>query len=468
MRPAAGILLAGILAAGCASTGGAGEGRPDVLLLLSDDQRPDTIAALGNPAIHTPNLDALARSGTSFERAFVPNPLCIPSRAELLTGSSGFRNGILPGFSDRLDSAHPTWPAAMRAAGYRTGYAGKWHTQGKPRDRGYEESPGFYMGSRGPHPPTRDLLGREITGYRGWMFQTEDGRTFPEKGSGVSEATDVHIADAAIGFLRSADPRPFFLQVNFTSPHDPLMPPARHRARYDPARIALPPDFLPEHPFDHGNAGGRDEKLLPSPRSERDVREELALYYATVSHLDEQVGRILEALRASGRAQRTIVIFSSDHGLAVGSHGLRGKQNMYEHTVGVPLVVSGPGIPRGARRRAQVYLRELFPTVCELAGVPVPPGVEGRSFAGVLRGGPDRHHEAVFGYFNDAQRMIRTDGWKLIRYPRIGRVQLFRLSDDPFELRDLSADPAHAATRDALAARLESWQLEVRDPLLRR
>lgn len=462
MRRAA-ILL---LLTGCA--GGAPErrpARPSVLLILSDDQRPDTIGALGCAQARTPALDALVREGTSFTRAVSPNPVCVPSRAEILTGASGFRNGILPGYADRLDRSLPTWPAAMAAAGYRTAYVGKWHTQGTPSEHGYREAPGLFVGGLRETAPRSDLRGRPITGYRGWHFRTEAGRPFPEKGVGLTEETDVHIADAAIGFLRSVDERPFFLHVNFVLPHDPLMPPSRHRDRFDAASMPLPADFLPEHPFDHGNLAGRDEQLWPSPRSPEEVRTELALYHASVAHVDEQVGRILEALRAAGRADDTIVVFSSDHGLAVGSHGLRGKQNMYEHTVGVPLVFRGPGIPRGAVRRAQVYLRELFPTLCDLAGVPAPPTPDARSFAGVVRGAADVHREEIFGYWEDAQRMVRTDEWKLIHYPRIGRVQLFRLPD---ERVDLSDDPSHAATRAALHSRLAAWQESVGDPLLRR
>lgn len=463
MRRLAPILL--LLHPGCGGDPGpAPASRPNVLLILSDDQRPDTIGALGSSAARTPALDGLARAGTAFTRAVCPNPVCLPSRAEILTGSSGFRNGVLPGYRDRLDTTLPTWPSAMAAAGYRTAYVGKWH-YGRPRERGYAESPGLYGSGMREKAERQDLLGRPITGYRGWVFQTEAGEPRPEKGVGLTEATDVHIADAAIGFLRSLDPRPFFLHVNFTSPHDPLLPPARHRERFAPAALPLPDDFLPEHPFDHGNLRGRDELLWPSPRTPEIVRTELALYHASIAHMDEQGGRILEALRASGRLDDTIVIFTSDHGLAVGSHGLRGKQNMYEHTVGVPLILSGPGIPRGARRRAQVYLRELFPTVCDLAGVPIPPGVEGRSFARVVRGGPDAHHDAVFGYWTDAQRMVRTDAWKLIVYPRSGRTQLFRLPD---ERADLSADPAHASERASLQSRLAAWQQAVGDPLLDR
>jgi arylsulfatase A-like enzyme/enamine deaminase RidA (YjgF/YER057c/UK114 family) len=440
--------------------------RPNVLLLLSDDQRPDTIAALGNRLIQTPNLDRLVRAGTTFTRAVSPNPLCVPSRAEILTGCTGFRNGVLPGFSSQLDSKLVLWPEAMRRGGYHTWYTGKWHTSGRPTTRGYDESRGLFAAGGPAGPPRRDALGREITGYVGFAFQSDDGRTLPELGMGLTPETPARIADAAIELLRRKSEQPFFLHVNFTAPHDPLLPPAETASRYDPKALPLPGNYLAEHPFDHGNLRGRDEQLWPWPRTPRMVRDELALYYAVITDLDAQVGRILAALDETGQADRTIVVFASDQGLAIGSHGLRGKQNMYEHTVGVPLIVSGPGLPRDRRVRAPVYLRDLYPTLCELTGVAVPPGVEGTSRAGVLRGGADEGDRLVFGYFMDVQRMVRGDRWKLIRYPKAGREQLFDLDADPLEQHDLSAESRFAAVRAELGAELAAWQRRHHDPLL--
>jgi arylsulfatase A-like enzyme len=220
------------------------------------------------------------------------------------------------------------------------------------------------------------------------------------------------------------------------------------------------------------------------------VRVELAMYYAVISHLDEQVGRILSALERLGEAERTLVVFASDHGLAIGSHGLRGKQNMYEHTVGVPLIVAGPGVPEGARRDAQVYLRDLYPTACELAGVEVPSWAQGCSLMPLVTGDADSVRNHVFAELTyhaayEPQRAIRTQRWKYIR--RFGerelpvlanvddgpskdlliesgwadrplpREELHDLLFDPQEAHDLAADPAYAAVREDLRERLETW-----------
>lgn len=444
------------------------ESRPNVLFLLADDLRPDAIAALGNPVIRTPHLDRLARRGQCFTHAVANNPLCVPSRAEILTGCSGFANGVLPGYSNTLNANLVTWPAALRQAGYRTAVVGKWHLSGRPADRGYEQADGLYSSGGGKAPASHevDSYNRKITGYTGWVFQSADGKTkFPDKGVGLTPDINREFAHAAIRLLRQPDPRPFFIHVNFTAPHDPLLWPTGYQNAYTPDQIRMPANFLPVHPFDHGNLKGRDELFLPFPRTEPEVRRELALYYSIISHLDEQVGRILAALESAGKLDNTLVIFSSDHGLAKGSHGLTGKQNMYQHTVNVPMILAGPSIAPGKIHKAQVQLRDLYPTICDLAGVPIPPTVQAQSFAPILRGRRDSIRDEVFCYFMGYQRMIRTDRHKYIVYPHLKREQLFDLSTDPDEIHDRISDPAQAAVLNDLRRRLARHQEALGDPL---
>ncbi len=436
---------------------------PNIVFLLSDDQRADTIAALGNPHIETPNLDALVRRGTVFTRAHSTNPICVAIRAEILTGCRGFTNGVL--MANRLDDTLPLWPTTMRDAGYDVWHVGKWHTTGQPSTRGYTDSLGLYSGGGGKYWKDQvDFKGVPITGYRGWVFQTDDGRIFPEKGVGLTANISSHFADAAIEFIRRKPERPFFLHVNFTAPHDPLIMPPGYEKKYPPDEIPLPKNYLPEHPFDHGNFDSRDEQMLPWPRTKQAVRENLAMYYRVISHLDAQIGRIVEALESTGQAENTIVIFSSDQGLAVGSHGLMGKQNMYDHTVLVPLVFAGPGIPRGGRGDALVYLRDLYPTVCDLANIDVPQSIEGRSLAPVIRGEQKKVRDRAYCYFRDVQRMVRDDRWKLIYYPKIDRYQLFDNEQDPNEMKDLAGDPHYAEKLAAMKTDLADWQRRVNDP----
>lgn len=442
--------------------------RLNVLVFVADDQRPDTIHALGNPAIDTPHLDALVRAGTTFCRAITAYPICNASRTEMLTGCTAFRTGVPYGPRPTVaDRQLVTWPEAMRRAGYRTWHVGKWHVDGTPQARGFEATRGWYGSGPRPADPGVDHAGRPVTGYVGWQFHDDDGTLRPELGVGLTPEISARFADAAIDVIKrqAVDARPFFLMVNFTAPHDPRLLPPGSKRRYDPAALPLPGNFLPEHPFDHGNAGGRDEVLLPVPRTAAAVCDELAAYYAVLTHLDAQVGRVLAALETTGQAQRTLVIYTADHGLALGSHGLMGKQNMYEHTLGVPLVLRGPGIAAGARRDAQCYLRDLYPSVCELTGVTLPKTVEARSFVPALHDERAVVHPYTVAYFADSQRMIRTARWKLVHYPRVERWQLFDLAADTLELVDLIDDPAHAATRAELREWLRGWQREHGDPL---
>lgn len=428
--------------------------RPNVLLIVSDDQRPDTIHALGNERIETPNLDKLASAGTVFRRATCANPLCVPSRAELLSGLTSFHNGFFT--EGRLRNDVVLWPQVMRQAGYRTCYVGKWHTPGRPSTRGYVEVDGLYASGKAPPNPQLDRHSRPVTGYVGWQFQTDIGQLLPEKGIGLTPNISAEFADAAIRLIRQDSDKPFFLHVNFTAPHDPLFVPRGFEQRYRADQLPLAANFASQHPFDHGNLRGRDELLLPFPRTPADVRDELAVYYAVITHLDQQIGRILQTLDETGLATNTLVIFAADHGLAIGSHGLRGKQNMYEHTINVPLLMRGPGIPQGEHRDAQCYLRDLFPTVCELAGIAMPK-TDGKSLAPVLRGARQEVHPFIVGYFGDSQRMIRAGHWKLIRYPAVSREQLFDIQSDPDELHNLIDNPRHAPKASELRGQLEEW-----------
>lgn len=439
--------------------------RPNILFIMTDDQRPDTIHALGNPVIETPNLDRLVESGTVFRRAISPNPICVCARAELLSGLNSFHNGIAA--TGKLDRNVRTIAQLLADAGYRTIYSGKWHTAGRPSDRGYQQTAGLMMGG-GPKQCDyeHDFAGRPVTGYRSWVFQTEDGRKFPERGVGLTPRTNALITDDAIAALEHGSRKPFFLHVNFTGPHDPLLLPDDGARRYDAAKIPLPANFLTEHPFDYGNLRGRDEQLWPWPRTSEMVRQELAAYYSIISHLDAQIGRLLAAVDRIGQRQNTIVIFTSDQGLGIGSHGIRGKQNMYDHTIHTPLVIAGPGIPAGRRIDAQVYLRDLFPTICDFAGAPVPKGLDAHSLLPLIAGTASELYPEVFTYFTDTERAVRTDRWKLIEYPKAGRRQLFDLAADPNELNDLSDEPDRAGLVHDLHARLVALERAAGDPLV--
>lgn len=419
----------------------------NVLLLFADDQRPDTIGAYGNPYIRTPNLDRLVAEGFSFRRAYClgaqGGAVCVPSRAMLNTGRSFFR---IP-----MDmEGETTLGELLGRHGYATFATGKWHNGRASWLKSFQQGRNIMFGGMSDHTkvPLADLgpdgkLGRERTGVR------------------FSSAL---FADAAIEFLRNyRDEQPFFAYVAFTAPHDPRNPPPRYRRMYYRQPPPLPPNFAPQHPFDNGHMTGRDESLAPWPRTELMVREQLAEYYGLITHLDRQVGRILRELASGPHAENTVVVYTADHGLAVGSHGLLGKQNLYEHSMGAPLVFRGPGIPAGGESNVFCYLLDIFPTLCSLLGVQTPDGLDGRDLAPVWRGEPAAVRDSVFTAFRDLMRAVRDERWKLIRYPKIDHVQLFDLAADPHETKNLASDPAHAERIEALTAAMRAWQRRVGD-----
>lgn len=273
-------------------------------------------------------------------------------------------------------------------------------------------------------------------------------------------------ADAAVEFLREPKGEtPFLCYVAFNAPHDPRKAPPSYHTRYSADPPPLPANYLPQHPFNNGALVLRDEELAPWPRTPEVVRQHLADYYASIEFLDAQVGRILDALEASGQAEKTLVVFTSDHGLAIGSHGLFGKQNLYDDSMHSPLVFAGPGVPPGARRDALCYLLDIFPTLGELAGVAPPEGSEGLSLAPVIAGRRQAVRDSIFTAYTKVQRAVRDDRWKIIVYPRINKTQLFDLQADPNEMHDLAKTAEHSAEVSRLTALLRDWQRRLGDSL---
>lgn len=240
--------------------------------------------------------------------------------------------------------------------------------------------------------------------------------------------------------------------------------PDDYPVRYDPAKLPLPANFLAQHPFDNGEMTIRDEQLLPWPRTSADVRAMLADYYRYISYLDLLIGRVLDTLDASPAAKNTVVIFAADSGVARGSHGLIGKQNLYEHSMRVPLIIAGPGIPANQRTDAMCYLFDVIPTLGALSGVAGPKTSEGRDLSATLRNPATPARTSLMFAYQKVQRSLRDERYKLIRYPQVDRTQLFDLVADPDERTDLSARPEHSARITAMTAALAAEMKRVDDP----
>jgi arylsulfatase A-like enzyme len=426
--------------------------KPNVLFLFADDQRADTIGAHGNPLIKTPHIDSLVRSGYSFRRNYVfggnSGAVCVPSRAMLMTG----KPWPLIGNTQTL-AGEKLMPELFGQHGYATFGTGKWHNGQPSWQRAFQRGERIMFGGMSDHTkvPVRDL------GPDGKLTEQRTGEKFSSE----------LFADAAIRFLESHDGRqPFFLYTAFTAPHDPRQPGPGFPADYT-QRPPLPPNFLPQLPFDNGAMnGGRDENLGAWPRTETMIRDQLAEYYSMMAHLDAQIGRILAALRKTGQFDNTIIVYAADNGLAVGSHGLLGKQSVFEHSTRVPLIFSGPGIPRGRDSQAFTYLFDIFPTLCDVAGLAAPAGVFGESLRPIWEGRRGKIRDSIFLPYIQVQRAVRDERWKLIAYPKLGFLQLFDLQADPHETKSVYDVPGNAAHVARLLGLMREWQARVGDKVV--
>lgn len=423
--------------------------KPNVLFLFADDMRADSIAALGNPVVKTPNLDSIATRGFAFRNAFCfggNSPgVCTPSRNMLLSGNAYFRwkdfqppaakpnkkgkgggakGSIAPGDA-------PNFPLSMQAAGYET----------------------YHHGKKGNTAP---LIQARFQ-HNKYLENDEAERRNGEPGQ--------EITNHAITFIKERDAgTPFFMYLAFANPHDPRVAAQQYLDQYQREQIPLPKNYKPVHPFDNGEMSIRDEKLSPWPRTEDEIRRTLHEYYATITALDAHIGRILAALKESGQMENTIILFSADQGIAVGSHGLLGKQNLYNAGMNSPLFFAGPGIPQGGSDTL-VYLFDIYPTVCDLVGAEAPKTIDGISFKPVIEGKSKVVRKEMLLAYMQVQRAVIADGFKLIRYPQINRSQLFDFANDKDELNDLANDPAQKERIAALMAKMEKWQKHYGDDL---
>jgi arylsulfatase A-like enzyme len=456
-RAAAGGLAAGLAAEPLS--------RPNFLFMIADDLTFRGIHAMGNPEVHTPNLDRLVKQGVSFAHCFHQGSwqpaVCVASRSMLNSGLTCFR-------AQKYIEQTPLWGETLGKAGYDTFIIGKWHLSKGTLGRSFKQQGKLSGGmfESGPAAYNRPAPGNTWTPWdtslKGqWLHTGEWQNANPD---GIKHSAQIW-AEGAAEHLREQAKKaePFFMYVGFNSPHDPRQAPKEFVDRYPAQRIEVPANYLPEHPFDQGDHKVRDELLAPFPRTREAVRVHRSEYYAHITYMDAQIGRILDALEASGKAGNTHIVFTADHGLAVGQHGLMGKQNLYDHSTRMPLIVTGPGIPADKRVDEMVYQHSVFATTCELSGVAAPKSVEFPSLVDLLHGKGGLKHEAMFCFYRDFQRSIRTREHKLIAYPQAGRTQLFDLQKDRWEVHNLADDPKHAALKAELLGQLKRMQKELGD-----
>ena len=448
---------------------------PNFIFVYTDDQRFDTVGIIGNNQVITPNIDKLAKRGAVLSHAYNMGAwhgaICVASRAMIISGKSVWKakEEVSRPIEDQAEVISKTWPILFKDNGYRTYMSGKWHVDlpveklfdvvanerpGMPDDNRVEFGKQFNVWKK-DSGNLRDLADFMSPGY-GRPVDENDNSWNPSDSifggfwKGGKHWSEV-VADDAIDFIEDSKKfeNPYFMYLAFNAPHDPRQAPKRFLDMYPIDKISLPPNYSKQHPFweDIGNGPGlRDEALAPYPRSEYAVKKHIQEYYAIITHLDEQVGKIISHLENEDMLDNTYIIFTSDHGLAVGQHGLIGKQSLYDHSIRVPMIISGPKIKKGVRFNEDVYLQDIVPTTLDLAQISVPKEVDFKSFYKLIVDGENKKiHDGIYGTFGccqsnyvDFQRMIRKDGYKLMLFPKNKRVELYNLNDDPFETNNLA------------------------------
>lgn len=427
--------------------------RPNVLFIVTDDQRFDTIHALGNGEIITPNLDKLAERGMSFTNAHIAGgtcgAVCMPSRAMILSGRNPFG---LEGLGGNIPEEHITMPQCFKDAGYETVGLGKWHNGPPAYARSFTQGAKIFFGGMWDHwnvPTCRfDRTGKYdnvINFVVDFYYDNKPQKQHCDEFCPGKHSSEL-LTDSAIELLKknAEGDNPFFMYLAYLAPHDPRTMPDKFREMYDPDKITLPPNFQKEIDTNYPLMVHRDEHLAAYPRQEEEIKRHIAEYYAMITHLDHEIGRLLDALHESGQEDNTIVVFCADNGLAVGQHGWLGKEDIYEHGVRIPLIMAGPEIEKNSRNSAYVYLYDVYPTLCDMLGIEIPSSVEGKSFKKLLDGkNGEKFRDELYLIFDNFVRGIKDDRYKLIEY-RNGDGEgdkwtfLYDLQNDRWETKNLA------------------------------
>lgn len=479
----------------------------NILLIYTDQHRRDSLGCYGSPLCQTPRLDRLAAEGVTFDQAYTTSPICTPARASLQTGYYPFKHGMqtnlfMHGCMLHELADHPDLLSRrLQAAGYAAGYTGKWHLGYGPKCRETFPNKPMYDGVRddvelpeaykrvsslptdlgytGDDFPGHGGGGESYPSYAEWLaakkktlqWNFDNALQGGEVTSGSDTTVSAYIAERTINQLQqfSKNDRPFFMMANFWGPHEPYMTPTEFLDLYRDLEIPPWESFQEEQankPAIHA--------IQRSGKSWDAFEEELKLYYGHISHIDAEIGRILDALDEYGLAQNTLVLFSADHGDSNGCHGglMNKSLQMYEETVAVPLIAKVPGGLKGVREDRFINTTDLYATVLDAAG---DDGLtrHGRSFLGMVDGsGVTEWPEVVVTEGSGiasvliSQRMIRYQHWKYV-FNAGDMEELYNLNEDPHERVNLAQDCDHPAALDMMRNKLAEWMKETDDQLLK-
>lgn len=431
--------------------------KPNVLFLFVDDMTYNGLNILGNEEIISPNLDKLISGGVRFSNAYImggwSGAISIASRSQLITGRYLWNTHQAEKVSYESELANQEmWPQVMKNAGYKTFFTGKWHMKHIAASQLFDK----VAKVRGGMPKdTEDVYNRPVNKNDiGWTPWDKSKGGYWSEGKHWSEV----LADETITYMEQNkdSEQPLFMFCAFNAPHDPRQAPKEFVDLYNMDSISIPDNFIPIHPLCEEMKSGRtlrDERLAPFPRTSYAIQKHRQEYYALITHLDYQIGRIMNALRKNGMEQNTLIVFAADNGLSVGHHGLMGKQSMYDHSMKVPLVFCGLGLPKGEIRYQLAYLQDLVPTVYDLIGVKKPLHLDFISQMEVLMDCKfNSKHDTIYGaYLQDAQRMITDGHYKLFFIPSAQKAYLFDLDRDPLETENLFKNPEYSQVLQELA-----------------
>jgi arylsulfatase A-like enzyme len=433
--------------------------KPNVLFLFTDDQRHDTVRALGNDQIETPHTDSLVASGTTFTNAYIMGAsspaVCVTSRASLMSGQTLWNCENQGIWSYNVSEKYKSLPQVFRENGYTSFGTGKQHNGTDSYQRSFSTGAKILFGGM-----TKSQYVLPLYNY------SPHGRYNKKRMHTGTHSAEVY-ADATIKFLEEQkdSDTPFFAYVSFQTPHDPRQSPPEFRARYKDDQIRLPKSFQTVHPFDNGMLKIRDEGLARTPREPTQIKTQIADYYSMITHTDAQVGRILEALKKAGKFDNTLIVFSSDNGLSMGRHGLLGKQSVYDHAVHVPLLISGPGIPKNETREQLCYIFDIYPTLVERAGLAVPETVQFTTLNPIIKDADAKGRAHLYFAYMNWQRAMQDSRYKLIEYCVKGKrnTQLFDLQQDPQEMNNLAGNPEFAGKLAELRKLLAAERVRLND-----
>lgn len=437
--------------------------QPNIIFILSDQHRWDCTGFNGNPDVQTPNLDALAAHGLNFPQTVCQYPLCVPSRMTLMTGQHPATHGVRDN-RDVLPTDWPVLPRLVQQGGYQTAAIGKMHFTPAHADYGFDrmvlaEQDGPGRNADDYHAWLRDQGLRDDVDWWDQVQREEAPQAYWDSfGAMVSNLREPHhsttwIGNQAVRYIQEAS-APFFLWIGFIKPHHPFDPPPEWANRYNPDALTLPKDWccpVPEADARHG--GHFDWRTMTAPR----FRKVLAYYYAAISQMDYQIGRILATLNSRGHTNN-LVVYSSDHGDYMGQHGLmlKGKAQLYDAVLRVPLVIAGvSGQRRGETDPALVQLTDLAPTLLDAVGLPVPPSMEGRSLLPQLRRRGTPLRTTAFSERGDI-RVARSFRYKLVESETADFKALYDIQADSAEWNNLYGNPAYRDVQSDLAMQLNN------------